>query len=882
MVAAGLPTYPVPFIGRDDELALITAQLNEPMCHLLTLVGTGGIGKTRLSIEAARLQENCYSDGVFFVPLQPLNRSEFIVPAIAQALNLQFFPGTDTTEQLLTFLKAKELLLLLDNFEHLLDGADIVSKILMAAVHVKVLTTSRERLNVREEWVLEVDGLSFPQAAPDIPLEEYSAFQLFMANARRVRIGFSLDDQQRRAVIRICQLVGGMPLGIELASAWVRTLTCEDIAVELERSLDILATSTRNIPERHRDIRAVLEYSWSLLTTAERAVYAQLSVFRGGFRKEAAQLVAGTSLATLSTLVDKSLLRLKLDGRYELHELLRQFCEEKLRDDPNAEIRTRNRHSAYYADFMRQRENDLKGHRQREALDEITADFDNVRAAWAWISTQKDYIRVNLMAESLCLFCDMRNRVQEGLELFGRTREQFATHNDQNAERTWGRVSARWLEMARLQLRVNDSYEQFRDSAYQTLAIARKYEDQSEAAFSLWLLGVIAFFALDFPSVVAPFEESLALYTALGDDFHAAKVADYLAENRQSPRDFDQFLQLTQHSIELYRKIDDRYGLASALGNLTMAAVYSGNYRDAERYLRETDAIYHELNNEAKLARNHMLWAMIAFHNGDFDRARTLAQQSMDKSPEAMNSGRWKSMIILSFIASMQGDYSEAKHIVESIGAQDANQDAPKALAFATCGLGEDHAARQYVCSVCLDPGGYPGQQLFDWTRMLTIASILLAREGAEEEAVEALALALSHPISKRGWMDRWALLTETRAALQAELGDDVFEAAWKRGKARPLHEMIAWLVRRWQGEAETETTLNAAHTANNALPDPLSGRELEVLQLIAEGASNQHIAQQLVLSIGTVKKHINHIFGKLGVENRTQAVAQARNLDLL
>jgi predicted ATPase len=330
MAIINLPPQPTPFIGREYEISQITALLAEPTCRLLTLVGPGGIGKTRLALEAAGLQRSAFAQGAYLVPLQPLSSPEFIVPAIAETLHFQFYSVDDPKHQLLDYLRDRSLLLVMDNFEHLLNSAQLISEILAFAPDVKVLATSRERLNLLEEWVLDVQGLSAPANETETEILDYDAVQLFLQSAQRIQVGFTLTDAQKPAVARICHLVGGMPLGLELAAAWVRALACEEIADEIERGLDLLATSARNVEPRHRTMRIVLDHSWNLLTNIERDVFQRLSVFKGGFRKEAAQNVTGTSIQTLSALVDKSLIRVSANGRYEQHELLWQYAREKL------------------------------------------------------------------------------------------------------------------------------------------------------------------------------------------------------------------------------------------------------------------------------------------------------------------------------------------------------------------------------------------------------------------------------------------------------------------------------------------------------------------------------------------------------------------------
>lgn len=332
-IAYHLPTYTTPFIGRTEEVGELIALLDDPRVQLITVVGPGGIGKSRLCVEVARTQMAHFTDGVYFIPLLTVHTSAEAEITIAQQIGLRLNPELETRPQIVHFLQQKRVLLVMDNFESVLDddgqGIDLVSDMLTHAPAIKILIASHVSLNLRHEWVRQIEGMSYPNSADVNLAESYGAVQLFYDRVQRVRRDFSLADNLA-CVVEICQMVQGVPLAIELAAAWLKTLACEDVAKEIQRNIDFLATTQRDIEPRHRSIRAVFEYAWNLLTEQEQHVFRRLSVFQGGFGRAAAEQVAGASLATLSELVSKSLLQQNTSGLYEIHSLLRKHAEQKL------------------------------------------------------------------------------------------------------------------------------------------------------------------------------------------------------------------------------------------------------------------------------------------------------------------------------------------------------------------------------------------------------------------------------------------------------------------------------------------------------------------------------------------------------------------------
>jgi predicted ATPase len=291
-------------------------------------------------------------------------------------------------------------LLVLDNFEHLLDGLPLIEAIGQAAPAVKLLVTSRARLNLHAEQLLPLGGLDLPDEAPvgasltPDQLLRYSVIQLFGQCARRVQPGFTLTAENQSDVVAICRLVEGMPLGIVLAASWLAMLTPAEIAIEIGRDLDFLETDMHDAPERQRSLRAVFNHSWRMLTQREQTVLARLSVFRGGFKLPAAQNVVGATLRDLQRLLNKSLLYRAPSGRYQIHEQVRQFATEQLAQLPQEEAAVRDRHSAYFCAFLQERTGDWQSARQLDLLYAVTQEADNIRQAWQWALDQGQWARL--------------------------------------------------------------------------------------------------------------------------------------------------------------------------------------------------------------------------------------------------------------------------------------------------------------------------------------------------------------------------------------------------------------------------------------------------------------------------------------------------------
>ena len=879
-----LPAQPTSFIGREPEIAEIVGVLNDVNCRLLTLLGPGGIGKTRLSIESIdRLTTSRFEHGIFYVPLAPLTSADDIVTTVIGVLGIMIGDKGTPQEELVKFLTQRNLLLVMDNFEHVLDGADLVADILNVAPDVKILVTSREALNLQQEWVWQVKGMRFPENTTLDDIDQYSALKLFLDRARRVQHNFSAVDNQACA-IRICQLVDGMPLAIELSASWLKTLSCHDIISQIEHGIDFLSTRTRDITERHRSIRAVFDHSWNLLSLDERAVFSRLSVFRGGFTRDVAEKVATADLLTLSRLVEKSMVRRDETGRYDVHELLRQYAEEKL-DAIGDKDRTISAYTAFFSEFMREHTIDIKGRRQLEGLNEIEADWDNIVAAWYRALRIINYEALNNMMEGLALYCDMRAHYQLGEHLFQYAREQSRFFNSGVPPSIVNRIQLRYIQVSTLSFKFpmpTDIHQQLS----QSYALATQHEDATAIGLCLWLQCEIDSNLEVIPqtitTILPKLEQTLNHYKQLGDDYYVARILRLIVHCynvRGINKDKAQLL--NNQCIEIVRRIGDRNGLAHALLREEAYVNYASKYK---LYL-DAAQIYREVGDRKSVGTMMMFLSEDRFCIGAFDEATHMAQSSYKTRHDIGHNTEhdFFDLILLGLIAGLKGDRVQSYQLLTDNIARyqiylfhREYYTLCNTLALAMLGWLEPTQSNHYIVSA-LQIASVPFIPIAV-AGCISMIAVILAEQDNEDEAVALFGLAYSFSDEYLlGWMRESPLLRQVRDALKTNLGKVAYESAWKRGTQHSLQETASELLQYFGKEGSIRAT-----PISQPLDEPLTERELEVLALIADGLTNPQIADKLYLSTGTVKVHSRNIYGKLGVGNRTEAVVVAQRLKLI
>ncbi|HOT92626.1 MAG TPA: BTAD domain-containing putative transcriptional regulator [Anaerolineae bacterium] len=696
-----LPLQLTSFIGREREVTLLSERLGNPAYRLITLTGPGGVGKTRLALQLAATLAEQFADGVCWISLSDAVTESDLILAIADALHLHLSGAQDLRAQLLQALRhdRRDLLLVLDNFEQLLPvgGATLVLEVLRAAPRLTLLVTSRERLNLQAESVLPLEGLGCDLPAPDAPPSE--AAQLFVERAGRARMDLSVGAADQTMIAEICHLLEGLPLGIELAAAWAGEMSLEGIAEAITATRDFLASTSPDMPDRHRSLRAVFEGSWQLLSSEEQSALMRVSIFRGGFQAEAAQHVAGVSAATLSRLVRKSLLFLDGPrGRYGLHGDIRYYAAEKLAAQPSTAQEVAARHAAYFADLVQRREQALRGRAQQAVQAELEHEWQNILAAWQWAIAHGDEALLTRLTHGLFAFCEAKSWFREGAALFQPALERM--REAARADPTAARLLRRLLGRQAVFCRQISQYAQAHQLIEESLALPSLPDDE-ERAFLLYQKSWVDFLQGRYAQARQWAEASLERYRALGQpvgigdslyvlgwtayelgDFAAAEALCLEAQALCEQADYAWGAQYAIYGLGLVRRAQGDYaaarrcfeenmtfcdaigylwGVAQARINLGLVALAQDEVEEAETHFQKSLLIGEQIGNEWVNAQSQKGLSAAALSRRDLSTAQTLAERSLALY-QAMQDrdGMADSLLLLSQVALASGDLPAA------------------------------------------------------------------------------------------------------------------------------------------------------------------------------------------------------------------------------
>ena len=818
-----LPTPPTSFIGRAQELALVAERLADPACRLLTIVGPGGIGKTRLALQAATTALAHFPHGVCFVELAAVATADQLPGAILAALEAPQDGMVGALRQLLDYLQQRCLLLVLDNFEHLVEGATLLIELLHAAPRLKLLVTSRARLNLREEWLVPLEGLALPPTVDDdtppeqtaarlvTDLEHYDAPRLFLHCIRRLQPAFQPTSIEATAILQICRLLEGLPLGIELAAAWVRTLPLPAIAREIAHSLTFLTTALRDIPARHRSMSAVFDHSWGLLTPRAHSILRQFAVFRGGCTRAAAAAVTGATLSDLAELVDKSWLRLRPDARYEMHELVRQYCEEKLESehfpiDRETSDQVRSRHGAYFTDYLAGALGRMN-YRQ-EAMPEVMAEMSNLLAGLHWAAQKGKVEAAKQMIIGLFFIVEMLGWYQFALQTYDAAVALLTSQapvDESNAQHADNRTLIRcWLRWCQANLyRTMGLLERATAEAEQIFVrlagVATSRHQQWLLLMNHWLQTQLTQLSGDLPAarqqaqaMVTRFQATnfpaLFYDQAVEAQFFQAHAHALLGQIAWQLGDYGEAQQQTQQALALRAAIGEQRYKAFNLVTLATILQTVEEQEKATRCVQEALQIS-QADGDA-IAHAHALVALARLEReqGAYALAQEHSQVSLALGRQAGNHRMlMEALVELGNITLALGQTTEAKGWFEEalttfarLGTAHSNY-----VAGALLGLGWTALADQAFTSA----GDYFRQTLgahgvAAWEEVDAMAGLaaVAAATGQGEWAVEVLTFVTQAPGARYATRQR---ATQQLQTLANSLPAALFTAATRHGQAQ-------------------------------------------------------------------------------------------------
>lgn len=653
-----LPTQLTTFLGREAELVSLTTLISDSSNRLITIVAPGGMGKTRLSLEAAEQMVESFRQGLYFVALDRITSAELIVQAVADVLPISLSSNEDPKSRILDYLHDKRILFVMDNFEHVLDGARFVQDILTTAPQVQILATSRIRLNLTGETVFNIRGLTIDEGN----LEKNSAVQLFLQSAKQTQPDFELNDSVLPSVTKICHLVDGMPLAILLAAAWIDTLSVDEIASEIEKSIDLLETEKRDVPDRQRSVRAVIESSWNQVDTSAQNLLKRLSVFRGGFTRLAAQEAAGASLRGLSQLVDKALLRRDpKSGRYSIHELLRQYAEEQLALSADEEKSAYEDHAKYFADFMKTREEHLRDKRCETALLEIGADFDNIRVAWNyWIDKQNAH-RILEFVSALWFFFEVRGSYIPAIQFFGDAAKKLMANGP---EVVWARAELR-ARQAWFTALIGLPGEGLR-MVQESLQILSQINKDEISVETLHCANINAIFLNEGELVAQICQQMMERAERSGKVWDRGFALIWSAWSLLMQHQLDEASKPGREALAIFEKLEEPFGTSVASGVILAAvAMATGDIGAAKTYCLLGMQAAEEINYRRLLQRTYDGLGTASLLEHDFQQAKQFFIKSLRISQECGQTREMLSSLLdLASVYHAQGNLNDALGLI--------------------------------------------------------------------------------------------------------------------------------------------------------------------------------------------------------------------------
>jgi predicted ATPase/DNA-binding CsgD family transcriptional regulator len=827
-----LPISLTPLVGREREVAAICALLSRPEVRLVTLTGTGGVGKTRLALEVAAAADSNFADGIYFVALAPLTDPELVVSTIAQALGVREHGSRPLLDSLKDHLFDKQLLLLLDNFEQIISAAPVIIELLSSVPRLKVLVTSRASLHLSGEHEFVAPPLSLPDLR-DLPLLErlieYESVRLFIERAQAVHSDFAMTEENGAAIAAICQQVDGLPLAIELAAGRSKLFSPQELLPRLKSRLKLLVGGARDLPVRQQTLRGTIAWSHDLLEEDEKRLFRRLAVFVGGCTLEAIEAICTAHegldedvFDAVARLVDKSLLRqeARFDGepRLWMLETIREYALERLEASEEAEVVQR-QHAIFFLRLSEEAEPKIRSAEQSTWRKRLEVEQDNLRAALRWTLESQEAEMGLRLAGALLAFWRVSNLDREGRN---------------------------WCE--------------------QVLAQPGARARTAARAKALLAAGIMTVFKGDLVEANRLLEESIAIGWEGGaaGKRNLARALATLAHVAVLQGHLDAARELAGESLQVFREMGEAWGMALALNHLGRATVELGDPVAARALLEESAALFCVAGDRQNLAQPLNALGLAALRHGDYVGARTYFEEALSVAQEtAAEQYRADALAHLGTVALRVGDFQQSASLYQQSLALNRVLGNQEGIAGDLAGLAE-------VASLLGQPKR--AARLFgavEALREVSGISLSTLRRAAYDRAVEGI---------------------------HAQLDEATFVAAWKEGHVMPLDQAIAFAGEtkvtlptdaklREAKQEETSSDLPPGDLSSPPLSPRramkqhfggLTAREREVARLVAQGKSNRAIAEELVVGISTVEAHITHILSKLGFSSRAQIAAWA------
>jgi predicted ATPase/DNA-binding CsgD family transcriptional regulator len=853
--AHNLPVPLTPLIGREQEVAAACALLRRQDVRLVTLAGTGGVGKTRLALQIASDVLDEFADGVRFVSLAPISDPDLVVPTIAQALDLEVSRARSLLDLLKAYLRDKHLLLVFDNFEHLLPAAPPLANLLTSCPTLKLLVTSRATLHVQGEHEFPVPPLALPDLTqmpePEV-LAHSAAVALFLQRAQAVKPTFRMTSATARPIAEICVRLDGLPLAIELAATRIKLLSPQALLARLEHRLPLLTSGAQDAPARQQTLRNTIEWSYDLLSAREQRLFRCLSVFVGGCTLEAIEglykVLDGTLtnvFDAVASLLDKSFLQQTEyeddEPRFEMLETIREYGLEALEASGEMEA-TQQAHAAYYLALVEQAEPELEGPQQAVWLGHLEREYDNLRAAMRWSLKQGEAQGTMELAlrlgGALGLFWFVRGYRSEGRNFLERVlagSKGAKTPVRAKALETAGELALSLGERAGAEAWCQES-----------LAVCQKLGDPRGMAHALYWLGRIAGENGEFSRARSLFEKAVAIQRELGDQVNVAWSLSALAYLHFDQSEYTEAYAFLEESLAIHQEVGNTRGMAWSLAGLAQVRFLSqGQHSMARAQFEGCLALFRESGDKVGVAFCFSLLGQVALYQGDAVTACSLAEESVKLYKEMGNPPGvvWSRSLFAKTLA-FKGDYMAACALYEE-------------------GLTEARAM---------------GEKLDIVNNLEGLASVVTlqgepARAALLWGAAEALREAIGAPIPPIERADYEHSVTAARA----QLGEKTVAATWAEGRTMtPEAALTAQgpVMISMPTSAETPSTLPTKSPP--LYPDDLTAREVEVLRLLAQGLTDAQIAEQLIISSRTVNTHLTSIYGKIQVSSRAAATRYA------